>query len=141
MKFRSFSCAFITILTLGCGLPPEESEAADELESANLEPAAELSAQDAPAALFQFDDTTTLQGCTVWNNKGDSVKVRALPNANPGTTVVGYLYPGWGVASVCKSQPGGSYSCFGNSGNEWVRVLRTDGSTWGYVGWRCVTGP
>jgi len=84
-------------------------------------------------------------GCTVTNNRSsDIVNVRQSPSASASTPIVATLTFRDSAVSECHFHrhylAGSRYRCFGNpEDNTWVRVYE-DGQ-YGYVGWRCVTGP
>ena len=86
--------------------------------------------------------------CRVSNNRTtDSIRVRAQASINSDTVAWLVARVGTNIdsaQSACHYHSwfgaGTNYSCFGHpTDNKWVRVLE-DG-VYGYVGWRCVTGP
>lgn len=78
-------------------------------------------------------------GCTVSNFRSDTVNVRSAPSTSAG--IVATLVRNDSAVSECHfHRYTGYYSCFGHpTDNSWVYVYE-DGR-YGYVGWRCVTGP
>lgn len=97
-----------------------------------------VGAMVASVGLVAVDPTpadATAQACYVSNYKNDTIRIRQYKSTS--SAIVGYIYPGYTVSSACGYEYGGSYSCFGHSGTEWVAIPGVGG----YVGWRCVTGP